>query len=385
MVVPTASAYPLPGLFADFVALAVHWVVGELVHSNGPERVEPDVQRDPLDVEPIKQLRREVQAGRRRCGRAIASRVDRLVALRVLERLGDVGRERSLSGERALEPQAPAALAERLQELDRAEPLARPELARGSGETFPGSVLAQALQEQHLRLTAAWALEPQPGGEHSRVVDDDERSRRELLGQLVEAPVPGRPSLALVDQESRVVPPLGRMLRDQLAGQLVVELGHLHPTQTVPLAPMTDDAIDRARERLREAAEGRPDAAAVYAALERARAQVEELAQTAASLDATIPAKVEGAVEDGLRAQVQPVGRNLAEIRGLMNQVIRRLERVEGDLLSERHARIDDLALQVDLITSGWKSVNDRLASLEHTIQTGEGAIVYRIEERRAG
>ena len=45
---------------------------------------------------------------------------------------------------------------------------------------------------------------------------------------------------------------------------------------------MTDDAIEKARERLREAAEGRPDAAAVDAALERARAQVEELAQTAA-------------------------------------------------------------------------------------------------------
>jgi hypothetical protein len=82
---------------------------------------------------------------------------------------------------------------------------------------------------------------------------------------------------------------------------------------------------------------------------------------------------------------VQPVGRNLAEIRGLMNQVIRRLERVEGDLLSERHARIDDLALQVDLITSGWKSVNDRLAGLEHALQSSEGAIVYRIEERRTG
>jgi len=146
---------------------------------------------------------------------------------------------------------------------------------------------------------------------------------------------------------------------------------------------MTDEAIERARERLRKAAEGRPDPAAVDAALERARTQVEELAQAAASLEATIPAKVESAVQDGLREQVQPVGRNLAEIRGLMNQVIRRLERVEGDLLSERHARIDDLALQVDLITSGWKSVNDRLASLEHAIQTGD-AIVYRIEERRA-
>src|SRR5215211_25350 len=137
--------------------------------------------------------------------------------------------------------------------------------------------------------------------------------------------------------------------------------------RTLPWAPMTDDAIDRARKRLREAAEGRPDAAAVDAALERARAQVED------------------AVQDGLRAQVQPVGRNLAEIRGLMNQVIRRLERVEGDLLSERHARIDDLALQVDLITSGWKSVNDRLAGLERAFETSEGALVYRIEERRTG
>jgi len=148
---------------------------------------------------------------------------------------------------------------------------------------------------------------------------------------------------------------------------------------------MTDDAIERARERLREAAEGRPDPAAVDAALERARAQIEDLAQAAAELGTVIPAKVEHAVQDGLREQVQPVGRNLAEIRGLMNQVIRRLERVEGDLLAERHARIDDLALLVDLITSGWRSVDDRLGALEHMLQSGEGAIVYRIEERRAG
>jgi len=117
---------------------------------------------------------------------------------------------------------------------------------------------------------------------------------------------------------------------------------------------MTDDAFERARERLKEAAEGRPTAAVVDAALERAR------------------------------AQVRPVGRNLAEIRGLTNQVIRRLERIEGDLLAERHARVDDLALLVDLISSGWKSVDERLGSLEKNLQTSEGAIVYRIEERRA-
>jgi hypothetical protein len=148
---------------------------------------------------------------------------------------------------------------------------------------------------------------------------------------------------------------------------------------------MTDEAIERARERLREAAEGRPDAAAVDAALERTRAQVEELAAAAAQLESTLPTKVEDALQDGLREQVRPVGRNLAEIRGLMNQVIRRLERVEGDLLAERHARVDDLGLLVDLITSSWKSVERRLGTLERTIQSGEGAIVYRMEERRTG
>jgi hypothetical protein len=147
---------------------------------------------------------------------------------------------------------------------------------------------------------------------------------------------------------------------------------------------MNDDATERARERLREAAEGRPSPAAIEAALERARAQVEELAQTTAELEATMPGRIDVAVQQGLREQVLPVGRNLAEIRGLMNAIIRRLERVEGDLLAERHARVDDLALLVDLITSGWKSVDERLAKVEHSLQAGGSARVSRIGERRA-
>ncbi len=147
---------------------------------------------------------------------------------------------------------------------------------------------------------------------------------------------------------------------------------------------MTDDAFERARERLKAAAEGRPSAAEVDAVLERARAQVEELAQSAAQLEATLPTKIDDALQDGLREQVRPVGRNLAEIRGLTNQVIRRLERIEGDLLAERHARVDDLALLVDLISTGWKAVDERLGSLERRLPSGENAVVYGIEERRA-
>ena len=147
---------------------------------------------------------------------------------------------------------------------------------------------------------------------------------------------------------------------------------------------MDADAIKRAQARIDQAASGRVEPAALDAALERARDQVEALAATTAELEATLPSRVGDAVQDGLRAQVMPVGRNLAEIRGLMNQVIRRLERVEGDLLAERHARVDDLALLVDLVSSGWRGVDQRLARIEESIKKNGGATVYRIEERRS-
>ena len=148
---------------------------------------------------------------------------------------------------------------------------------------------------------------------------------------------------------------------------------------------MDEGAIERAKERLSRAAEGRTDPASVEAALERARAGIEALAQTTAEIEATLPGKVEGAVQEGLREQVLPVARHLAEVRGLMAQAIRRLERLEGDLLAERHGRIDDLALLVDLIGSGWHGVDERLSRIEKSLEAGGGATVYRMEERRGG
>lgn len=146
------------------------------------------------------------------------------------------------------------------------------------------------------------------------------------------------------------------------------------------VAPMDADAIARAQERLEAAASGRTDPAAIDAALERAREAVETLAQTTAELQAGLPE----AMQDGLREHFRPSARHLAEVRGLMNQVIRRLERIEGDLLAERHARVDDLALLVDLVSSGWRSVEQRLAALEEGLRR-EGATVYRLEDRQAG
>jgi len=147
---------------------------------------------------------------------------------------------------------------------------------------------------------------------------------------------------------------------------------------------MDEAAIQRAKERLAAAAEGRVDPSDVQATLERAREQIEALADLAAQVETSLPGQVSEAVRKGLAAEAIPVGRHIAEVRGLASQTIRRLEHMEGDLLAERHARLDDLALLVDLITSGWKGVDERLARLEERLEESKGAIVYRIEERRS-
>jgi hypothetical protein len=128
---------------------------------------------------------------------------------------------------------------------------------------------------------------------------------------------------------------------------------------------MDADAIKRAQARIDQAASGRVEPAALDAALERARDQVEALAATTAELEASMPGRVGDAVKDGIRTEVLPVARHIAEVRGLLNQLIRRIEGIEGDLLSERHARVDDLSLLVDLIAAGFQGVEQRLDRIE--------------------
>jgi hypothetical protein len=69
-----------------------------------------------------------------------------------------------------------------------------------------------------------------------------------------------------------------------------------------------------------------------------------------------------------MRAEALPVGRQVAEVRGLMNVLVRRVEGVAGDVAAEQVARVDDLRLLVDLITAGWESVDARLERIESTL-----------------
>jgi hypothetical protein len=138
---------------------------------------------------------------------------------------------------------------------------------------------------------------------------------------------------------------------------------------------MDEAAVQRALERIAGARESRAEPAALEAALERARVQIEALAATTHVMQVGLP----GAIQEGLKEHFRPSARHLAEVRGLMNQLLRRLERLENDMLAERNARVDDLALLVELIASGWRSANERLERIEHAVQP-QGATVYKLE-----
>jgi hypothetical protein len=142
-----------------------------------------------------------------------------------------------------------------------------------------------------------------------------------------------------------------------------------------------EESLESIRERLADPAATSPGRAEIEAALERARRQIEELSVAATKLEGTLPHNVAEAVREGVRTEAAPVGRHLAEVRGLASQTIRRLERIETDLTAERYARVDDLELLIELFVSGWRGVEQRLERIERALEARDGASVHHIAE----
>jgi hypothetical protein len=144
-----------------------------------------------------------------------------------------------------------------------------------------------------------------------------------------------------------------------------------------------EEVLARARERLEQAGSSAVDPSQTRAAFERVRAQMEALTQMGAELEAMLPEEIGLAVREGLRAEALPVARQLAELRGLTNQLIRRLGELEQEIEAERLARVEDLGLLIDLIAGGWHGVDERLARIEEGLN-GHEATVYSLERDSA-
>jgi hypothetical protein len=86
--------------------------------------------------------------------------------------------------------------------------------------------------------------------------------------------------------------------------------------------------------------------------------------------------EIREALRDGLREEAAPISRRLAEVKGLSNNAIRRLENIEATIGAERDARVDDLALLVELLTEGWRAMSARLERIEAALQPAETNVV---------
>jgi hypothetical protein len=137
---------------------------------------------------------------------------------------------------------------------------------------------------------------------------------------------------------------------------------------------MTQPAIQWAQARLEAVKQRAERDGEIEAALERARSGIESLAVAASELEATLPEQVGRAVREGVRTEAAPVAKQLAEVRGLSSLTVKRLEGLAGQLEAERHARLDDLAVLVDLIASGWQGVEQRLERIEERLPATNGA-----------
>ena len=125
--------------------------------------------------------------------------------------------------------------------------------------------------------------------------------------------------------------------------------------------------------------ESRPAMPDLRTILARAETHVDELRTTAASLEESLPAKVERAVERAMSEHSD--ARRADELRELLRGLSRQVEQVNLDLLAERLGRVEDLELVVDLISTGMAALRQDVATLAAMVEQVGGGVDGVIEK----
>jgi hypothetical protein len=113
-------------------------------------------------------------------------------------------------------------------------------------------------------------------------------------------------------------------------------------------------------------------------------------AEAAAELESSLPAEVGSVVYEALRVEVRPVAQHVASLQGVFEELADELRHLRREVTAERRDRVDDVALQVDLLRASWQGVDRRLGRIERMLARKDeprrdAGHVVRIEDRRAG
>ena len=190
----------------------------------------------------LQQLRREVQAGGGRGGRAVHLGVDGLVALTILQLLLDVGRQRHLAQtiqhlqKDALVKEAHQTVAvwQLLRDFRFQLPIAEgdlragTQLLAGTNKALP-HVISPVDEQQYLAGAAArYAVAQQTSRQHTGVVEDQAVAGAQIRRQVEEMPVLRGTGVLIQHQQPGGVTPLDGRLGDKRRRQVKIKIVGLH-------------------------------------------------------------------------------------------------------------------------------------------------------------
>jgi hypothetical protein len=95
---------------------------------------------------------------------------------------------------------------------------------------------------------------------------------------------------------------------------------------------------------------------------------LQSLERSAAILKKSVPGQP-GDVYEALRVEVHPVAEHIGAVRTLVGELQQSFDGLRGDLGRERHERLRDIEVLIDLIVTSWQTVDRRLGRVEKMLE----------------
>jgi hypothetical protein len=114
-----------------------------------------------------------------------------------------------------------------------------------------------------------------------------------------------------------------------------------------------------------------PEPGAVPAALTAGRLRddlLESLERAAASLETSVPG-LQRVVYEALRVEVHPVAEYIGTVGAIVGELQQSLRELRLDVGRERQDRLRDVEVLVDLLVTGWRTVDRRLGRIEKMLE----------------
>jgi hypothetical protein len=115
----------------------------------------------------------------------------------------------------------------------------------------------------------------------------------------------------------------------------------------------------------------RPESAPGPAAAVGARLRddlLESLERAAATLETSVPG-FQRVVYEALRVEVHPVAEHVGAVGNLVGELQGSLGRLQAEVTREHHDRLRDMEVLIDLVITGWRTVDQRLARIENVLE----------------